>query len=197
MVQSAELEPESSNTFTVQFHWSLWEPWRKAWAGSTLLALGRQREGPRRATEPQAGQRASARAYLCCETWRRGGRAQRGRGNRPLGCPGHGTPYPRKVWKGGGDCMTSVACMCQQCTQSTHYPCLLGWVGSESLGCPVQYHAPRTLKQRSIDPVFTRGNSRWDKSWSHSTTCLLASPTLGINDTNFQLLGTAMPVSSD
>lgn len=40
-------------------------------------------------------------AYLCYETWRTGGRARRGHDSRHQGCPGHGIPYPGRVWKRG------------------------------------------------------------------------------------------------
>lgn len=50
----------------------------------------------------QWGSQARQGSYLYYETWHRGGRARTEHGNRHPGCPGHGTPYPGRVWKRGG-----------------------------------------------------------------------------------------------
>lgn len=49
-----------------------------------------------------AERQGSEWAYLCCETWRRGGKAQKGHGNHRLGYPGHGTPCLGRAWKEEG-----------------------------------------------------------------------------------------------
>lgn len=60
----------------------------------------------RRAGMP--GRQGDELAYLCYETWHRGGRARRVRGSHRLGCPGRGTPCPGRVWKRGGDLVSAV-----------------------------------------------------------------------------------------